>query len=73
MDQHSEIQYQHEARFANEQQNTPNIKACPQKIPIVILRAIQHSAQLIVSTINNSRTSTDVTSNFCSASPRLSN
>jgi hypothetical protein len=44
----SEIRFQHEARFANEQQDTPSNNACPTKNDIVIFRAIQHSAQLLV-------------------------
>jgi len=32
------------AKSANEQQDTPNKKACDTKIKIVIFRTIQHSA-----------------------------
>jgi len=46
MDQDFEIQFQREARFANERQDTPSIKACRSKIESVILRPIQHRAQL---------------------------
>jgi hypothetical protein len=37
----SEIHFQQKARFANEQQNTPSIKACSSKNESVISRTIQ--------------------------------
>jgi len=41
MDHDSEIHFQWKARFANEQQNTPSLKACPSKTESVISRSIQ--------------------------------
>lgn len=61
MDQDSEIEYQREARSANEQQDTPSNNACSKKNQIVLFRPIQHSAQYLVTPSVNSRSQTDVT------------